>query len=177
MLYRFLKYVIINAVLVLATGTAFSQKMGYIESSRILEKMPEYQKAASFIESLVNNWQKEIDQRQEQIDSLRRFYEAEEHLLTEVMRESRLGLIEQKEQELREFQNSRFGYGGMLQIQKKQMMEPVHKKMKKAVEIVGRMKRVEFIFDVSAGLFMPYANDSRNYTEAVLEYMELPADG
>jgi len=156
----------------LFAGSAHSQRIGYVEGERILEQMPEYQQATEYIQSLISNWEKEIDRRQLELDTLRRAFEKEKLLLTDEMRQERMQAIKEKERALQGFQNSRFGYGGMLEIQKHQQLEPVQEKLNEAIRIVSKIKRVSFMFDRSAGLFVPYANKRRDYTLDVINYLQ-----
>jgi Outer membrane protein len=90
-----------------------AQKFGYIDSDFILGKMPEYGKAQGEIDQLSAAWQKEIEEMQRKVEALYSSYQAEQVLLTEMMKQERLEEISKKETELKEYQKKVFGFGGL----------------------------------------------------------------
>src|SRR3546814_6243853 len=80
------------------------QKFGYIESEYILRQMPEYAEAQQQLDAMSEQWQKDIERRQTEIEQLYKAYQSEQVLLTPEMRQKREEEIVAKEQDLREFQ-------------------------------------------------------------------------
>ncbi|MBX2840385.1 MAG: OmpH family outer membrane protein [Flammeovirgaceae bacterium] len=149
---------------------SFGQRIGYIESQVIYENLPEYKEALAEIDNLTQNWRKEIDEKQQELNHLTQEFLAEKILLTEKMQEEKLSIIKQKELELREFQNKRFGYKGMLFIKEEQVILPIKEKVAQAVEKTCRMEKakVDFVFDKSSDLILPYAIGAKDLTKKVL---------
>jgi len=88
-------------VLLLATGSvAFAQKFGYVDSEFIMSKMPAYAQAQTELNTLSQNWQKDIESQKKDLDKLYRTYQAEEVLLTEPMKKKRQDEILKKEQDI-----------------------------------------------------------------------------
>ncbi len=147
---------------------SFGQRIGYVESQIIYDNLPEYKEALAEIENLTQNWRREIDEKQQELNHLTQEYLAEKVLLTQKMQNERLSLIQQKESELKEFQNKRFGYKGMLFIKEEQVLIPIKEKVAQAVERTGKINRVDFVFDKSSDLILPYAIGARDLTKKVL---------
>jgi len=122
--------------LVFGLNFAKAQKFGYIDSDFILSKLPDYRKAQDEIDRLSASWQKEIEEMQRKVQSLYAEYEAEQVLLTEEMKQERMGAIEKKEAELKEYQKKVFGFGGLFFLKKQELIKPLQDKVFEAVEKV-----------------------------------------
>jgi len=152
---------------------AHAQKFGYINTEFILSKMPEYAKAQSQIEELSNSWKTEIEQMANKVDSLYLSYKAEEVLLTEELKEEKLKVIEQKKQEMKEYQRKVFGFEGLFFLKKQELITPLQDRIYEATEKVAKQNRLAIIFDKSAELVMIYTDPKHDYTDFVLEELGL----
>lgn len=166
---NFLTFLFILAIF----GTASAQKFGYIDSEYILKKMPEYQEAQKELDRLSLNWQKDIEEKKQEVDKLKADFQAEEVLLTEVMKEERLEEIEEKERELKEYQKKIFGFDGLIFLKRQELIKPVQDKLYEAVEKVAKTKRLQILFDKAGDLVMIYTNPIHDYTDYVLEELGL----
>ncbi|GAA4820526.1 OmpH family outer membrane protein [Algivirga pacifica] len=155
-----------------------AQKFGYIDSQVIIEQLPEYKDALGRLDKLTKEWSSEIEKMKKEITSLEQDYRNEELLLTIDMKEVRLEKIEEKKTELRKYQADHFGYEGLLYVKRKEMIKPLQDKIAKAAETVARKNRLSFLFDKASDLTMIYSDPRHNYTDLVLEELELgdPAD-
>lgn len=162
-------------VLILCGGVLSSQaqKFGYIDSEYILRHMPEYAEAQQQLDAMSEQWQKDIERRQTEIEQLYKAYQSEQVLLTPEMRQKREEEIVAKEQELREFQRGKFGFEGALYQKRKELVKPVQDKIYKAVEEVAREGLYAVIFDRTSELIMLYADERFDKSDDVLEALGL----
>lgn len=168
-----MKRVFIVFFLFFAAGYAQAQKFGYIDSEYILKKMPEYQEAQKELDRLAQQWQKEIEEKQNEVDKMQADYQAEEVLLTEDMKEERLAAISEKEKELKEYQKKIFGFDGLIFMKRQELIKPVQDKLYEAVKKVAREKRLQIMFDKSGDLVMIYTEPIHDYSDYVLEHLGL----
>lgn len=152
---------------------AEAQKFGYIDSEFILAKMPEFKKAQDEIDQLSAAWEKEIADLQTKVDALYSTYQAEQVLLTEEMRASRLEEIRKKENELKEYNKKVFGFNGLYFLKKQELIKPLQDKVWDAMEKVAKSNRLAIIFDKSDNLVMIYTDPRHDYTDFVLEELGL----
>ncbi|WP_242923739.1 OmpH family outer membrane protein [Pontibacter liquoris] len=150
-----------------------AQKIGYIDSNFILSKLPDYNKVQQEMDKYAENWQREIEGMQKDLDKLKQDYKAEEVLLTEEMKQKRQAEIAKKENEVRDYQRKVFGYQGMMFKRRQDLMRPIQDKVFTAVEKVSKAKGVQIMFDKSGDLVMIYTNPVHDYTEYVLEELGL----
>lgn len=160
-------------ILFFGLNIAEAQKFGYIDSEFILSKMPEYKKAQDEIDQLSAAWEKEISEMQIKVEGLYSSYQAEQVLLTEEMKASRLDEIKKKENELKEYNKKVFGFGGLFFLKKQELIRPLQDKVWDAVEKVAKSNRLAIIFDKSGELVMIYTDPRHDYTDFVLEELGL----
>lgn len=160
-------------LLLLVAHFAKAQKFGYIETEKIVEKMPEYKEVKQELEKFATSWQKRLKGMKDELDKMKGRFNADEVLLTPEMKKSRMDSITTKENELISLQERIFGYEGTLFRKRNDLMKPVQDKVHEAVEKVCRKKKIQFMFDKSADLVMIYADQAHNYTDFVLEELGL----
>lgn len=160
-------------MLVLASLSAQAQKFGYVDSEFVMGKMPAYAQAQQELNTLSQNWQKDIEAQKQDLDKMYRTYRAEEVLLTETQKKKRQDEITKKEQDVRAYQNKIFGYEGLLFKKRQELTRPVQDQVFEAVEKVAKKKQLAIMFDKAGDLTMLYTNPVHDYTEFVLEELGL----
>ncbi len=156
-----------------AAQVASAQRFGYFNSQLILEKMPEYQESQQELEKLTTVWRAEVEKKQIGVDSMKIAFQAEELLMTNEMKRERMERIRKKEDELREYQNNAFGYEGLLFKKQQDLIKPLQDRIFEAVEKVCKKRRLAFMFDKAGDLVMIYTDPRHNYTDYVLEELDL----
>ena len=167
-----LKPIYVLAFLLL-TFTGYSQKFGYIDSEVILKKLPEYAEAQKEIDKLAVNYQKELEKKRVTLDSMYQVFHREEILLTEDMKRKKLTELTEREAEIREQQRKVFGFDGLIFLKRQELIEPIQDKVFEAVKKVAKKHKLQFIFDKSSDLSIIYASPTHDYTDFVLEQLDL----
>ena len=150
-----------------------AQRFGYIDTDFILNKMPDYKKAQEEVNKLSELWEKEILAMSKGIESMYSSLQAEQVLLTEVMRKERTDAIKKKEAELKEYQKKVFGFGGLFFLKKQELIKPIQDKVWDAVDKVAKKNSLAIVFDKSGELVMIYTDPRYDYTDFVLEELGL----
>jgi outer membrane protein len=152
---------------------SYGQKFGYVDTDFILKKMPEFKKAQQQIDELSTEWREDIQEQYKEIESMYNQLQAEEVLLTAEMKDERRTAINQKEEEVKEYQKKVFGYNGLFFLKKQELIKPVQDKIFEAVEKIANDHRLQIVFDKSGDLVMIYTNPMHDYTDFVLEELGL----
>ena len=155
------------------SSVIFAQKWGYVDSQYILEKLPEYKDAQAQIEKLAKEWESEIQKMYQKVESMEVELKAEEVLLTKEMWEERNSEIERSWKEVKEYQQSIFGFDGLYFLKKKELVKPVQDQVFESVERVAKNNRLQIVFDKSGDLVMIYTDPIHDYTDFVLEDLGL----
>lgn len=148
---------------------AIAQKIAFVDTKYILEQMPDYAAAQAELDHQSGVWQKEIDERWNQIKRMRDAYNAEAILLTEDMKTSRLEEISRKETEARELQKKRFGVEGDLFKKRQELIQPIQDRIFQAVSDVAGTN-YSAIFDTGGpGNNVMFASPKLDKSDAVLK--------
>ena len=158
-------------IFVLSSYSLHAQKnvrIGYIDTEYILENINEYSIANTQLDSKVVKWKSEIEQRLNSLDDEKKKLNNERVLLTSELileREEDLQIIET---EILDYQQKRFGPGGDLIIQKKQLMQPIQDQIFTAVQEIANSKEYDIIFNKS-DVIMLYSADRYDISDRVLK--------
>lgn len=156
--------------------TSFGQKFGYVDMSYILNQMPAYKEAQTEVEKLAKGWEQEIQEMYQEAEAMQADLKAEEVLLTKEMYQERQQEIDKKWKEIKEYQKQIFGFEGLYFLKKKELIKPVQDRVFEAVERVAKNNRLQIVFDKSGELVMIYTDPIHDYTDYVLEELELESN-
>lgn len=163
--------VLLVIVGLLLWSNTFSQRgvrIGYVDMEYILENVEEYRDASEQLESKVQRWKIEIEQKQSEVDQMKKDLMAEKVLLTNELILEREEEIQILEKEMIEYQQNRFGPNGDLVLQKKRLIQPIQDQVFNEVQKIGSNKKYDFIFDKSADVVMLYSQKRHDISELVL---------
>ena len=82
-----------------------AQKYACVNTEYILSNIPDYSRAQSQLDKMAANWQKELEQKFQEIDRLYKTYQQEAYLLPDNLKRKREDELKAKEAEARELQN------------------------------------------------------------------------
>lgn len=150
-------------------NTVSAQRFGYIDSQKILERLPEYSQANTELEEMTKQWKAELAKKAQEILDNRTKLEAERVLLTEEMYAEKQKEIQQQESDLITYRESIFGANGMLFKKRRELIRPIQDKIMEAVRIVSLQKKLHFMFDKASDLHMLFYDETYNFTDFVLE--------
>jgi outer membrane protein len=80
---------VLLAIIGLQGFVAAQQRYAVIDTKYVLDKIPEYKDADKRLQSISAQWQKEIDDRQDQLDKMYKNYDAEQFMLTDELKKKR----------------------------------------------------------------------------------------
>lgn len=167
------KLLVFVVLVLLLSSVSYAQKFGYVDTQFILSQMPEYKQAQAELNQLSQNWQKEIEEMNNEVQKLKDTYKAEEILLTDEMKAERQAIIAEKEKAAKEYQKKIFGYEGLLFLKRQELVKPVQDKVFESVEKVSKKYRLQFMFDKAGAMVMIYTDPKHDYTDYVLEGLGL----
>lgn len=148
-----------------------AQRYAIIDSKYILDKVPEYKEAQKKLDNFSELWQKELDQRQTAMDKMYKDYDAEQVMLTDVLKKKREDELYNKEKELRDLQKKRFGFEGDLFKKRQELIKPIQDRVYNAVQKLAVEKLYDFILDKSEGITVIFADPKLDKSDDVLRNM------
>lgn len=155
-------------ILVISATAAMAQRYAIIDTRYILDKMPEYTEAKKKLDATANMWQKEIDNKQAELDNMYRNFEAEKVMLSAELIKKREDELFNKEKEVRDLQKKRFGFEGDLFAERQKLIKPIQDKVYTAVQKLAVARSYDFILDKSEGITVIFADPKLDRSEDVL---------
>ena len=152
----------------LVTAANYAQRYAVIDTKYILNKMPEYTDADKKLQLISEQWQKEIDDRQAELDKMYKDYDAEQFMLSDDLKKKREDELFNKEKELRDLQKRRFGYQGDLFKEREKLVKPLQDKVYNAVQKIAVARGYDFILDKSEGITVIFADPKLDKSDDIL---------
>jgi outer membrane protein len=162
------KILFIACSLLLVSFAGIAQRYAVIDSKYILDKLPEYKDAQKALDQFSEQWQQEIDQKQTLMDKMYKDYEAEQVMLSDVLKKKREDELYNKEKELRDLQKKRFGFEGDLFKKRQELIKPIQDRVYNAVQKLAVEKQYDFILDKSEGITVIFADPKLDRSTDVL---------
>jgi outer membrane protein len=151
-----------------AAGSIQAQKYAIIDTKYILGKMPEYVDADKKLQQISDQWQKEIDNMQTQLNEMYKNYDAEQYMLSDDLKKKREDELFNKEKELRDLQKRRFGYQGDLFTEREKLVKPIQDKVYNAVQKMAVAHGYDFVLDKSEGITIIFADPKLDRSNDIL---------
>lgn len=147
---------------------AQEQKIGYVNTDAILQQMPEYKGVDQKLRLLSQKWKEELGQMQEEIEQLKQDFTDREILYTEEVRKQKQAEIRQQVEQRERYREEKFGAEGEYFQQQKALLEPIQRKVFKAINTVAERNGYDFVFDRAADTSMLYFRQEWNLNDEVL---------
>jgi outer membrane protein len=165
-----MKKIIFVAVCIIAFAvTSTAQRYAIIDTKYILDKIPEYKDADRKLQAVAEQWQKEIDNKQAELDKMYKSFEAEQYMLSDELKKKREDELFNKEKEIRDLQKKRFGYEGDLFKERQKLVKPIQDRVYTAIQKISVSRGYDFVLDKSEGITVIFADPKIDKSEDVLK--------
>jgi outer membrane protein len=164
-----MKRILLIICSILLTIGAFAQRYAVVDTKYILDKLPEYKEAQKKLDQFSEQWQKEIDTKQTDLDRMYKSFEAEQVLLSDDLKKKREDELFVREKELRDLQRKRFGFEGDLFKTRQDLVKPIQDKVYNAIQKIAVNRQYDFILDKSEGITIIFADPKLDRSEDVLK--------
>lgn len=164
-----------SIVLFLATfllagqSVTYGQKMGYIDSQKIMVQYQEAIDVQNKIEEVRNQYQAEYDNLVREYNTMAQEIESQSLLLSEEKKKEKLRLLQEKATQIDQYKFEKFSpEGGEIYRKNQELLKPVIDKINLVIQKIGRVEEYDFIFDASSGALL-HALPQYDLTDQVLE--------
>ena len=166
---NFMKRILVIVALVLfASLQANAQKIGYINTEKILSVIPEYKSAQDQLENLSRQYSQKIESEYARIETMYQSYQQQKANLSAQARIQKENEIISREKTVKELQKSYFGQDGLMQKKSEELLNPLKERVDAAVKKIADNGNFMIIFDVSIMQGVAYANESDDLSGLVL---------
>ncbi len=169
------RLLIILSIVLLLNISVFAQapvRIGFLDMDWVLEQIDDYQEANNQLDAKIQEWRKEIELQQKQIDALEDALDLERPLLTNEIIEDREDDISYEQEQLNALKTKRFGTEGQWLAQKVILLQPVQDEILEAVKEVAENRKLDYVFDRSAEIITFHSEKKYDISTLVIRYIE-----
>jgi len=165
-----MKRMILTAVLALAmTGVICAQNYMVVNSEKIFKSIEAYNTAIAQLDKQAETYQKQVDAKFKEVETLYNNYMAKKMSLSESARQSVESTILTREQEATRFQESLFGTDGTLMKKRIELIQPIQQRVFKAIEEYAAANGFEMVIDIATNPNVLYYSQNVDRTQAVID--------
>ncbi len=159
------KLVLIAGLFVAIAGSAFAQKIGYVNSQALLQELPAFKNAEANFENYRNQLQKKLEQKaqllQSDVQAVQR--KAEQGELSPVQQEQEGARIREEQTKLLQYEQE---IGQQLATRQQEELQPIIDNVNNAIKSVAEADGFTYILDTSIGVIL-YADETMDVTDKV----------
>lgn len=177
---RGVRLLALGAVVVLVGGAAApalaQQRIGYVDTEYVLNRLPEYKTVQQKLDKLEQKWRTEIQQRREKVQKLEQEFQARELLYTEQERKRKRQEIEKIRKDVEQLRQQYFGPEGQLYVRQKELMRPIQQRILEATETVATADGYDYVVDKKGETLFLYARSEHDLSDRVLRELGINVD-
>ena len=155
-----------------ASAAGAEQKIGYIDSDILRDKMPEFKDMQRQLDRLKQQYEKEAMDRQSELMKLQEDFRKQELLMSDARKAEMQAQFEESTIELQQFTQDKFGPAGELFNKNRELSEPIFLMINDALKEVARAEGFDFVFDTAMGGIFMFDDQKYNLTDELLEMLE-----
>lgn len=148
---------------------ANAQKLGYINTEKILSQLPEYIAAQQTLNELSAQYKEKVEKEFEVVEQMYNKYMSVKNTLSAAQQSQQEEAIIAKEKSAKEMRNLYFGQDGHMQKKSEELMQPIRTKVQEAVDKIAKNENFMIIFDLAAMQGVVYDNPQYDMSSKVLE--------
>jgi len=154
------------------TTKTTTQKTGYVDTDAILAQYSASIKAKSDLEAIAGAWRRTIDSMYTNLQT--EYTDIQKKLATmpDAKKQEAQQNLMKKEQDLRAFQEEKFGTTGEVNKKQEELFAPINKKIREAIEKVSKDLGYTFVFNKAGEVMLLYAEAEYDITFKVLDVLK-----
>lgn len=146
---------------------AHAQRFAFIDMEYISQNIPEYQSAADELQTLSEQWQKEVEKVSNEAKTLYENYQKAQGL-SDAVKKQREDAIVAKEKEAAELRRKYFGQEGEMYKKQQELIQPLQDEIYQAVKAIAQRKNYAAVIDRASATSVIFAQPSIDISDEVL---------
>lgn len=158
--------------MVFSAGIASAQNYMVVDSEKVFKSISAYNNALDTIETLAEDYQKKVDAKFAEVETLYNSYMQQRASLSESSRQQHEQYILQKEAEATEYQESLFGTEGELMQKRLELIQPIQERVFNTIENFSKVYGYDLVIDISANPTILYYSTKVDFTDRIIEALK-----
>lgn len=154
-------------------AAAQSLNIGFVDSQKIFEGLPEARDIQNQLDERLGAWQDSLDLMAQNFQSEFEAYQAQQGMMSETAKEERQQELMRMQQAVTDYRTRKFGQTGEAARLRQTMLQPLQDKVLRAIETVAKEEKLQFVFDkLEDAALLLYAEEKFDYTFKVLDHLK-----
>ena len=153
-------------------GAACAQSYIVVDSERIFKSLESYNNAIEQLDKLAESYQKQVDDKFKEVETLYNDYMARKASLTESSRQAIESTILSREEQATKLQESLFGNDGSLMKRRIELIQPIQEQVFKAIGDYAATINCDLVLDTASNPSVLYYSQSADHTAAVIALLK-----
>ena len=162
------KAIMILAVFCSLAVTGSAQKFALIDMEYILKSIPAYEMANEQLKQVSTRWQREIETKAKEAETLFNNYKSEQVDLSKEQQSKKEEEVVAKEKEVAELRRKYFGPEGELYKKRESLMQPIQDDIYNAVKKISEEKGYQMVIDRASDASIIFASPRIDISNEVL---------
>jgi len=168
---KVLAALILLMIAAVSLGNA-QQKIGYVNSEKILAELPAAKEAKDSLASIVKIWQGELDRMSKDLQDKYEDYQKKQGLYNDQTKQVEQKKLIDEEQRMNDYKAQKFGQQGELAMQQDRLMQPIKEKIFAAIKQIATENKLAFVFDKAGDVVLLYGEPNADYTYKVIDRLK-----
>lgn len=164
-----MKKVLLFGIALCFTLVAQAQKVAVIDMEYVLKNVPAYESANEQLKQVSEKWQKEVEAKNLEAETMYKNYQTEVVFLSDEMRVKKENEIVAKEKEANDLKRKYFGPEGEFFQKRSSLIKPIQDEVYVAVKQVADTKGVQVVLERSNSTNLIYFSPKIDISDEVLE--------
>ena len=166
------KMIIALLAVIMTAGIASAQNYMVVDSEKVFKSIESYNKALEDIEKLATEYQKAVDAKFAEVETLYNNYMQQRSSLSASTQQQYEQLILQREAEATEYQESLFGTEGELMKRRLELIQPIQKRVFSTIESFSKQYGYDLVIDIAANPTILYYSPKVDFTSRIIEALK-----
>ena len=164
---------IIALVVAIAGASSAQQKVGFVNSTKIFQEIPEAQDAQKKIDVITKPYQDSLQSMEKELQSKIDEYQKKESLMNDAAKKAAQQEFADLRRKYDEFRVEKFGNDGEIAKQTDKIITPLKDKILRAIEKVAKTEKYTFVFDQTENVkVLLYGDPKEDLTNRVIDLLK-----
>ena len=148
-------------------------KIGYVDSQKIFEGLPEAREAQEVLDARMQVWQDSLDLMSKEFQASVEAYQAQEGMMSETAKQQKQKELMRTQQVVQDYRQTKFGQNGEAAQMRVLILAPLQKQVLEAIKKIAKEENLHFVFDkMEEASILLYAQEKFDYTFKVLDMLK-----
>jgi outer membrane protein len=165
-------FAVFTAMALMFSSSALAQKIGYVNSQKIVANYKEAQDVQERLNKINVTWEDEGKAMQKQFQDMGEQLESQSLLLSEERKKTKQQELQALYAKIQQYQTEKWGQGGEFFKKQEELMQPVFDKINQGIKKVAEELSFDYVFDTVAGNIVYASPKQTDLTDLVIKDLE-----